>query len=118
MSKSNYLKQATDAGDQFLSTLAEGQESFLKSLATLSTPPPAPVDPGFRDRAADVSGSDRSEFLLRAEALEAAERVHREAGRGHDARQPLKALAVGGRGTPPPTPRPPQFSLSITKRGR
>jgi hypothetical protein len=42
MSKSNYLKLATDAGDQFLSALAEGQETFLKSLATLTTPPPAP----------------------------------------------------------------------------
>ena len=42
MSKSNYLKLATDAGDQFLSTLAEGQETFLKSLSTLSTPPAAP----------------------------------------------------------------------------
>jgi len=47
MSKSNYLKIATDAGDQFLSTLAEGQETFLKSLATLHTPPPAPAMPTF-----------------------------------------------------------------------
>jgi hypothetical protein len=46
MAKSNYLKLATDAGDQFLTTLAEGQESFLKSLATLSTPPP-PAIPAF-----------------------------------------------------------------------
>ena len=42
MSKSNYLKIATDAGDQYLSTLAESQETFLKSLATLTTPPAAP----------------------------------------------------------------------------
>ena len=47
MPKPNYLKLATEAGDQFLSTLAEGQESFLKSLATLSTPPPAPSIPAF-----------------------------------------------------------------------
>jgi hypothetical protein len=51
MSKSNYLKLATDAGDQFLSTLAEGQDSFLKSLTTLSTtlstPPPPPSIPAF-----------------------------------------------------------------------
>ncbi len=47
MSKSNYLKLATDAGDQFLSTLAEGQDTFLKSLATLSTPPPPPSIPAF-----------------------------------------------------------------------
>jgi hypothetical protein len=47
MSKSNYLKLATDAGDQLLSTLAEGQESFLKSLATLSTPMPPPAIPAF-----------------------------------------------------------------------
>jgi hypothetical protein len=42
MSKPNYLKLATDAGDQFLSTLAEGQENFLKSLSSLTTPPAAP----------------------------------------------------------------------------
>ena len=47
MSKSNYLKLATDAGDQFLSTLAEGQDTFLKSLNTLSTPPPVPAVPAF-----------------------------------------------------------------------
>jgi len=47
MPSPNYLKQATDAGDQFLSTLAEGQETFLKSLATLSTPPPPPSIPAF-----------------------------------------------------------------------
>ena len=48
MSKSNYLKLATDAGDQFLATLAEGQETFLKSLATMSTAPtPAPAIPAF-----------------------------------------------------------------------
>jgi hypothetical protein len=47
MPKPNYLKLATDAGDQFLSTLAEGQESFLKSLATLSTPLPPPAIPAF-----------------------------------------------------------------------
>ena len=47
MSKPNYLKLATDAGDQFLATLAEGQETFLKSLATLTTPPPPPAIPAF-----------------------------------------------------------------------
>ncbi len=47
MPSPNYLKQATDAGDHFLSTLAEGQETFLKSLATLSTPPPPPSIPAF-----------------------------------------------------------------------
>jgi hypothetical protein len=30
---SNYVKLATEAGDQYLSTLAEGQEQFLKSLS-------------------------------------------------------------------------------------
>jgi hypothetical protein len=43
----NYLKIATDAGEQFLSALHEGQESFLKSLAAASTPPPAPAIPAF-----------------------------------------------------------------------
>ncbi len=47
MPSPNYLKMATDAGDQFLSTLAEGQETFLKSLATASTPPPVPAMPAF-----------------------------------------------------------------------
>ncbi len=47
MPNPNYLKLATDAGDQFLSTLAEGQDTFLKSLATLSTPPPPPSIPAF-----------------------------------------------------------------------
>ncbi|MEO8466206.1 MAG: hypothetical protein ABI640_12755 [Gammaproteobacteria bacterium] len=47
---SKYLKMATDAGDQFLTTLAESQESFLKTVATLSTPPPplpTPAMPAF-----------------------------------------------------------------------
>jgi hypothetical protein len=45
MSKVNYLKLATDAGDQYLASLAEGQETFLKSLTTLSTH--APQVPSF-----------------------------------------------------------------------
>jgi hypothetical protein len=44
---SEYVKLATGAGDQFLATLAESQETFLKSLSALSsswTPPvQAPV---------------------------------------------------------------------------
>jgi hypothetical protein len=46
---SNYSKLATETTDQFLATLAEGQENFLKSLSTFSSwvpasptaPPPA-----------------------------------------------------------------------------
>ena len=45
MPKVNFLKLATEAGDQFLASLAEGQETFLKSLTTLSTQTPAPVMP-------------------------------------------------------------------------
>jgi len=30
---SNYVKLATEAGDQYLETLAEGQEQFLKSMS-------------------------------------------------------------------------------------
>jgi hypothetical protein len=41
------VKLATDAGDQFLATLAEGQENFLKSIAAFSTPPPAMAMPTF-----------------------------------------------------------------------
>ena len=46
---SNYVKLATEAGDQYLTALAEGQEQFLKSLsgfaawtpttASIPTPP-------------------------------------------------------------------------------
>jgi hypothetical protein len=47
MSKVNYLKLAVEAGDQYLATLAEGQETFLKSLTTLSTQAPAAAVPAF-----------------------------------------------------------------------
>jgi hypothetical protein len=43
---SEYVKLATGAGDQFLATLAESQETFLKSLSAVSsswTPVQAPV---------------------------------------------------------------------------
>ncbi|HEV8393845.1 MAG TPA: hypothetical protein VGQ37_06205 [Vicinamibacterales bacterium] len=43
---SEYVKLATGAGDQFLAALAEGQETFLKSVSALSsswTPLQAPV---------------------------------------------------------------------------
>jgi hypothetical protein len=43
---SEYVKLATGAGDQFLATLAESQETFLKSLSAFSsswTPVQAPV---------------------------------------------------------------------------
>jgi hypothetical protein len=47
MSKVNYLKLAVEAGDQYLATLAEGQETFLKSLTTLSTQTPVAAVPAF-----------------------------------------------------------------------
>jgi hypothetical protein len=42
---SNYVKLATDAGDQYLSSLAEMQENFLKTTAALAArfTPPAPI---------------------------------------------------------------------------
>ena len=43
---SEYVKLATGAGDQFLATLAESQETFLKSLSAAAstwTPLQAPV---------------------------------------------------------------------------
>jgi hypothetical protein len=42
---SNYVKLATDAGDQYLSSLAEMQENFLKTTAALAArfKPPAPI---------------------------------------------------------------------------
>ncbi len=42
---SNYVKLATDAGDQYLTTLAEAQENFLKTTTALAAKlPPAPAD--------------------------------------------------------------------------
>ena len=41
---SNYVKLATDAGDQYLNSLAEIQENFLKTTSALAAKlPPAPV---------------------------------------------------------------------------
>ncbi len=41
---SNYVKLATDAGDQYLSSLAEMQENFLKATTALASKfPPAPA---------------------------------------------------------------------------
>jgi hypothetical protein len=46
---SEYLKQATEAGDQYLSALAESQEQFLKAVSAASAwvpkvpTPPAPA---------------------------------------------------------------------------
>jgi hypothetical protein len=34
---SNYVKLATDAGDQYLSTLAEMQDTFLKATTTFAS---------------------------------------------------------------------------------
>jgi hypothetical protein len=39
---SEYVKLATGAGDQFLSALAESQETFLKSLTAFTSWAPAP----------------------------------------------------------------------------
>jgi hypothetical protein len=43
---SNYVKLATDAGDQYLATLSELQETFLKNTAALASrlPPAPPVE--------------------------------------------------------------------------
>jgi hypothetical protein len=42
---SNYVKLASDAGDQYLSSLAEMQENFLKTTAALAArfTPPMPI---------------------------------------------------------------------------
>ena len=88
---SSYVKLAADAGDQYLTALAEFQENFLKSAPPARSSsrlrrPPRPRRPA-RVRAADSdgSGSHRSEFRVRAEAPEDAEDVRREA-----ARRPLR----------------------------
>jgi len=48
---SNYVKLATDAGDQYLSSLAEMQENFLKAASALAARvpsfPPVATPPGF-----------------------------------------------------------------------
>lgn len=49
---SSYVKLATDAGDQYLSSLAEIQENFLKTASTLATrlpvaPPAMEMPPAF-----------------------------------------------------------------------
>ena len=47
---SNYVKQATDAGDQYLASLAEIQENFLKATTAFAarfTPPTPIAIPGF-----------------------------------------------------------------------
>ena len=43
---SNYVKLATDAGDQYLASLAETQENFLKATAafTAHLPPVTPIE--------------------------------------------------------------------------
>jgi hypothetical protein len=42
---SEYVKLATGAGDQFLTALAESQETFLKSVSALSSWAPAQPQP-------------------------------------------------------------------------
>jgi hypothetical protein len=49
---SSYVKLATDAGDQYLSTLAEVQENFLKTASTFAArfpvaPPVMETPPAF-----------------------------------------------------------------------
>jgi hypothetical protein len=43
---SNYVKLATDAGDQYLTSLAELQENFLKTTSAMASklPPAPPVE--------------------------------------------------------------------------
>jgi hypothetical protein len=43
---SNYVKLASDAGDQYLNSLSEMQENFLKTTTTLASklPPMPPVE--------------------------------------------------------------------------
>jgi hypothetical protein len=51
---SNYVKLATDAGDQYLNSLSEMQENFLKTTAAMAAklPPMPPVEtpPAFADK--------------------------------------------------------------------
>ena len=42
---SNFVKLATDAGDQYLAALAESQEQFLKYLKTVSAWTPTVAQP-------------------------------------------------------------------------
>jgi len=49
---SNYVKLATDLGDQYLATLSEMQENFLKASAAFAARLTTPVTPAFEMPAA------------------------------------------------------------------
>jgi hypothetical protein len=64
-----YLKLVNDAGEQFLTSLAEGQETFLKSLTALSTPPPAPAMPAFATSLPTVAEVTEANFSFTQKLL-------------------------------------------------
>ena len=104
---SNYVKLATDAGDQYLTSLAEMQENFLKTTTALAarfTPVTAGRDAaGLRPpRVPDGAGSHGGELRLRAEAAEAAEELRREAAGRQHARREVTSHARRGGGPSPP----------------
>jgi hypothetical protein len=55
---SNYVKLATDAADQYLNSLAEMQENYLKASTAFASKftPPAPIEtpPAFAAAAANI----------------------------------------------------------------
>ena len=85
---SNYVKLATDAGDQYLTSLAEMQENFLKATTAFAArfrrPTPIETPPAFA-AAADGAGSHGGVVRLRAKAAETAEELRREAVGGQHA---------------------------------
>ena len=88
---SSYAKFAADAGDQYLTALAEAQENFLKSIAAFTAPGSAlrPRDSRVRGSSADACGGHRSYFRFRAEAFESAEGLRGETARNGTRSNPL-----------------------------
>lgn len=69
---SNYVKLATDAGDQYLSTLAEAQENFLKATTAIASkfPPPPPVEtPAFAATFPTVQEMTEANFAFATKLL-------------------------------------------------
>ena len=114
---SNYVKLATDAGDQYLSTLSEMQENFLKASSAFAakfTPP----TPAFEIPAAVAaavptpSRSDGSELRVRPEAAEAAERASpRSCSRRARPRDEVTGSQAAAASFPPGAAAAPCFAL-------
>jgi hypothetical protein len=71
---SNYMKLATEAGDQYLSLLADSQERFLKSVTAVASwlpaaPMPAAADVPTPREVADAGFAFAAKLLERQKAF-------------------------------------------------